>query len=113
MKVMISQPMNGRPEHEILKTRRELIEKFEKIHIDVVDSYFNEEVKGYQTPALYYLAKTIDMIGKEVDAVYFVEGWQQCRGCIIERKICEYYDILILDDKFFKLSDNYPQIKRI
>lgn len=114
MKVLISQPMNGRTTEEILETRRKLIEKFNKIHIDVADSYFTDDIpKDYQTPGLFYLAKTIDMIGKEVDAVYFVDGWQQCRGCVIERKICELYDILILDDKFFKLSNNYPQIKRV
>ncbi len=114
MKVLISQPMNGRKTEDVLKQRRQIIERFEKIHIDVVESYFDEEVEGYQTPALFYLAKTIDMIGKDVDAVYFAEGWQQARGCCIERKICEMYDILILDESFFQVNrPNGIQIKRI
>ena len=37
----------------------------------------------------------------DVDAVYFVDGWQSARGCRIERKICEEYDIMILDNSFF------------
>lgn len=86
------------------------------MHIEVVDSIFEEEVDGYNSPALYYLARSIDMIGK-VDAVFFAEGWQQAKGCVIERKVCEHYNILILDEAFLKCGGNvnnlYPQVKRI
>lgn len=32
------------------------------------------------------------------DAVYFMEGWQNARGCVIEHMICEKYGIKILHD---------------
>lgn len=116
MKVMISLPMRGRSDAEIQKQISDIKEKFEKLHIETVDNFFSEEVEGYNDEALFYLGKSIDLIGK-VDAVYFAEGWQQARGCIIERKVCEYYNILILDEAFLKYGGNinnmYPQIKRI
>lgn len=112
MKVLICQPMNGRNTEEILKERRKIIDNFNKLHIDVIDSYFTEEVEGYNNPGLYYLAKTIDLMGKEADAVYFAEGWRFYRGCRIERKICEEYGILILDEEFFNPHSD-AQIKRI
>lgn len=52
------------------------------------------------------------MIGK-VDAVLFADGWQQARGCVIERKICEHYNIKILDEDFLKLANANPLVKRI
>lgn len=95
-----------------MRQRRELIEKFNKIHIDVLDSYFTDDVpEGYRTPGLYYMGKTVEMLGREADAVFFAEGWQQCRGCRLERKICEEYDIMILDENFFK--PDRISIKRI
>ena len=80
MKVMISQPMNGRNPVEVMKERKELINKFNKMHIEVVDSYFRNdpESDNYNHPGLFYLAESIDIMGK-VDAVYFVDNWREAR----------------------------------
>ena len=40
MKVMISQPMNGRNQEEIKKERQDIIEKFNKMHIEVINTLF-------------------------------------------------------------------------
>lgn len=90
-------------------SRENTIEKLSDLGIEVVDSIFKEEPQNYKEPALYYLAKSIDLIGR-VNAVYFMEGWQQARGCIIERKICEYYNIKILDTDFL---ENKPTTRKI
>lgn len=90
-------------------SRENTIEKLSDLGIEVVDSIFKEEPQNYKEPALYYLAKSIDLIGR-VNAVYFMEGWQQARGCIIERKICEYYNIKILDTNFL---ENKPTTRKI
>ena len=55
----------------------------------------------YNYPALYYLAKSIDVIGK-VDAVFFAKGWQLARGCKIEREIAKAYGVKILDYDFIE-----------
>ncbi len=88
----------------------EIMEKFEKLHIDVVNTMFNEDVPdGYIHPELYYIAKSIDMIGK-VDAVYFARGWQLNRGCRVERQVAQDYGVKILHSDF--LEDDKETVKR-
>ena len=110
MKVMISIPMNGRNESEVKEQKRKIKEAFAKLHIEVVNSIFMEEVEGYNHPALYYIAKSIDVMGK-VDAVYFTKDWREARGCKIERQICEAYGVKILEydflDEFKEESVSY------
>ena len=101
MKVMISIPMNGRTESEVKEQKRKIKEAFAKLHIEVVNSVFMEEVEGYNHTALYYIAKSIDVMGK-VDAVYFVKDWETARGCRIERQICEAYGVKILEYDFIQ-----------
>lgn len=75
MKVIISQPMNGREYEDIKKERDEIAKKFEKMHIEVIDTLFKEdpdESEGYTQPGLFYLAETVDSMGK-ADAIYFVD----------------------------------------
>lgn len=112
MKVMISQPMNGIPDSEVRRIQNELKERFAKYHIEVVDSFLTEEVdKNLRNKGVFYLGRTIQKFLSDVDAVYFVNGWQRARGCKIERQICEEYGIMILDDSFFK-QENEVHIKR-
>lgn len=103
MKVMISQPMSDVTDLEIKKIQSQLKEKFAKYHIEVIDSYIEDDVESdINHPGVFYLGKTLMDSLSKVDAVYFVDGWQRARGCRIERKICEEYHIMILDSSFFK-----------
>ena len=112
MKVMISQPMNGIPDSEVRRIQNELKKRFAKYHIEVVDSFLTEEVDtNLRNKGVFYLGRTIQKFLSDVDAVYFVNGWQRARGCKIERQICEEYGIMILDDSFFK-QENEVHIKR-
>lgn len=112
MKVMISQPMNGIPDSEVRRIQNELKERFAKYHIEVIDSYIEDDVESdVNNPGVFYLGKTLMDSLSKVDAVYFVDGWQRARGCKIERQICEEYGIMILDDSFFK-QENEVHIKR-
>lgn len=111
MKVMISQPMSGIPDAEVRRIQSELKEKFGKYHIEVVDSFLTEEVEQSNHPGVFYLGRTLTNFMHNVDAVYFVKGWQSARGCRIEREICKEYGIMILDDTFFK-QENEVHVKR-
>lgn len=102
MKVMISQPMSGVPDSEVRRIQSELKEKFGKYHIEVVDSFLTEEVEQSNHPGVFYLGRTLTNFMHNVDAVYFVKGWQSARGCRIEREICKEYGIMILDETFFR-----------
>ena len=101
MKVMISLPMNGRSDEEIIKRMNEIKEKFEKLHIEVDDSFITDEVKDSIHPGVYYLGRTLMNFMHNVDAVYFDKDWYIANGCIVEREVCKQYGIKILDESFF------------
>ncbi len=100
MKVMISQPMNGRCEEEVKKERQNIIEKFNKMHIEVINTLFNGEVTDNCNVAVYYLGKSISAM-KDIDALYMCDNWSNARGCKIENQVAREYGIKILDKNFF------------
>lgn len=73
------------------------------MHIDVIDTLFNDNVTGMNKPDVYLLSKSIRSI-VEVDAVYFVDGWIEARGCRIEHEVCKEYGIKCLYSDFFEID---------
>jgi hypothetical protein len=107
MKVMISLPMNGRKKEEVEKRLKELTAEFKKMHIDVVHSFDTKEIKvDSNNPRVFYLGRTIMKYMHDVDAVYFDKGWNDAKGCKIERAICREYGIKILDTDFLSRDDS-------
>ena len=103
MKVMISQPMAGKKYADVKAIRDELIEKFKRMHIEVVESFCTQDAPDeVYNPPVYYLGKTITNWMHSVDAVYFVDGWREARGCRIEHQICKEYGIKCLYSDFFE-----------
>ena len=96
MKIMISQPMRGKTTEQIEAERKELVEQLEKQGHEVINTIFVEETPKDCDTALYYLSKSIEAIGK-VDAVVFMPGWAEARGCRIE------YEIAVAYGKFIKV----------
>ena len=90
MKIMISQPMNGKTEAQIRKERAELVKELEEQGHEVVDTIFAEEPPKDCDTAIYYLSKSIEAIGK-VDGLVFMKGWEQARGCRIENQVALAY----------------------
>ena len=78
MKVMISQPMNGRTEEQISAERKKIIERFNKMHIEVVNTLFTEEAPKNCNIAVYYLGKSISAM-KDIDAIYMCDKWREAR----------------------------------
>lgn len=67
LKIMISQPMDGKSEEQIRNERAKLVKE---------------------------LAKSIEAMSK-VDAVTFMPGWENARGCKIEHEIAvKYYKFI-------------------
>ena len=79
MKVMISQPMNGKKESQIRLERQKVIKKLEDLGWQVTDTIFADEAPKSCNPAIYYLSKSIEEISK-VDAVMFMNGWEKLEG---------------------------------
>ena len=98
MKVFISQPMRGLSEDQILEVQQEIKEAFLEVPKDPIE-YPVEFLDNYNHPnlaadahPLLYLGESIELMS-EADLVIFVEGWDRARGCVIEHKICHYYDV--------------------
>ena len=110
MKVMISQPMAGKSNEQIRKEREEIVQKFKSLHIDILNTLIEEsaEPKSYNEyhPALFYMGESIKYMG-QVDAIYFMKGWEQSRGCRIERAVAQEYNVKILDHDFLDSTMSY------
>jgi hypothetical protein len=89
MKVMISQPMNGKTEEQIRTDRAEAVARLQQQGHKVVDTIFDlgPDVRP-ETAPLKYLAKSIEAMA-DIDAVYFLRGWESAHGCQIERAIAQ------------------------
>lgn len=94
MKVMISQPMRGKSKKEILKERKALVEKLTAEGHEVLDTVMDIE-EGVSP--VYYLSEAIKKID-EADAVVFMPGWEQARGCSIEHMVAVLYGKFIRED---------------
>lgn len=100
MKVMISQPMKNRSEEGIIEERKNIIERFNNMHIEVIDTIFTEEAPEDNNAGIYYLGKSIQEMSK-VDALFMCDGWRKARGCRIEHLVAQEYGVKILYEDFF------------
>ncbi len=88
MKIMISQPMRGKTEKEIKNEREALVKKLQEEGHEVLETVF-EDFDCYASP-IAYLARSIEFLDK-ADAVVFMKGWENARGCKIEHEIALKY----------------------
>jgi len=95
MKIMISQPMNGKTREQINAERMELRMKFEAEGHTVIDTVFADSPEEAQNKPVWYFSKAIEAMST-VDAVAFMDGWEEARGCKLEHQIAEAYGITIL-----------------
>lgn len=100
VRVMISQPMANRTEEDVRQERKAIIEKFNNMHIDVIDTIFTDEVPIDYNAGVYYLGKSIKEMSK-ADALFMCDGWREARGCRIEYQVAREYGIKILYEDFF------------
>lgn len=102
-KAMLSQPMRGRTEEEIVATRERAIKKLEECGYEVVNTLFtdewysNEQMKerGVVQIPLCFLAKSLESMSL-CHAVYFCNGWESARGCQIEHEAALSYGLEIV-----------------
>ena len=103
MKAMISQPMAGKTDEEITKTREKAADHLRNSGYEVVntlDSYgwlhsddlFKRRIKH---GPLYFLTKSLEAMS-QCDAVYFCKGWDTARGCRIEHEAARAYGLEII-----------------
>lgn len=93
MKIFLSQPMNGLSDDEIIRVRN-TVKKMLTENDELIDSFF-EGAPARATP-LWYLGESIKLLGS-ADVVIFAPGWENARGCRIERRCAEEYGIPMLN----------------
>ena len=97
-RLFISQPMRGKTDEEIEFERDKAIEAASKElneDVEVIDSFFKDSPA--LTNPLLYLAKSLELLAT-ADISYFANGWEQARGCRIERLCAEEYNIPVINN---------------
>lgn len=102
-KAMISQPMAGKTEKEIVETRENAITFLKERGYDIVNTLFTDDwysdkamqERGVVQIPLCFLAKSLENMGK-CHVAYFCKGWQTARGCRIEHEAAKAYGIAII-----------------
>ena len=102
-KAMISQPMGGKTEDEIVATREKAISELEEKGYKVVNTLFTDEwyskekmeERGVVQIPLCFLAKSLENMSL-CHAAYFCKGWENARGCRIEHEAAKAYGLEIL-----------------
>lgn len=87
MKIMISQPMREKTNKQIREERAELVKELEKQGYEVIDTVL--DISEDKSP-IYYLSKSLELLDL-ADAVIFMPGWENSRGCYIEFEVAKNY----------------------
>jgi len=103
MKAMISQPMAGKTEQEIIDTRDRALFYLKSLGYEVVNTLFTDEwysnqsmtERGVVQVPLCFLAKSLENMSL-CHVVYFCNGWNKTRGCSIEHEVAKVYGLKIL-----------------
>ena len=102
-KAMLSQPMAGKTEDEIVATRDRAINVLEDRGYEVVNTLFtdewyskeNMEERGVVQIPLCFLAKSLENMSL-CHAAYFCKGWEKTRGCKIEHDAAVAYGLEVI-----------------
>lgn len=92
---MISQPMAGKDNLQIQKERTELIDILTEQGYKVLPTILTEEDVEKDDP-IYYLAESLKFLA-ESDVIFFMEGWEETRGCRIEHMVAKEYNKEIIE----------------
>ena len=103
MKAMLSQPMAGKTQEEIVATREKAIVALKERGYEIVNTLFTDEwyshksmdERGVVQIPLCFLAKSLENMSL-CHAAYFCHGWEKARGCRIEHEAAVAYGLTII-----------------
>ena len=101
-KAMLSQPMAGKTNEEIVATREKAISALKEKGYEIVNTLFTDEwyskdamtERGVVQIPLCFLAKSLENMSL-CHAAYFCKGWENARGCRIEHEAAMAYGLEI------------------
>lgn len=102
-KAMLSQPMAGKTEQEIIETRERAIAALKAQGYEIVNTLFTDDwysdtamqERGVVQIPLCFLAKSLENMSL-CHAAYFCKGWENARGCRIEHEAAKAYGLTII-----------------
>ncbi len=102
-KAMLSQPMSGKTNEEIVATREKALSVLKENGYEIVNTLFTDEwyskdamtERGVVQIPLCFLAKSLENMSL-CHAAYFCKGWENARGCRIEHEAAVAYGLEIL-----------------
>lgn len=102
-KAMLSQPMAGKTNEEIVATREKAIKFLESNGYEVVNTLFTDEwynqekmtERGVVQIPLCFLAKSLENMSL-CHVAYFCKGWEKTRGCKIEHDAAVAYGLEVI-----------------
>ena len=102
-KAMLSQPMAGKTNAEIVATRERAIRALREKGYEIVNTLFSDEwyskekmeERGVVQIPLCFLAKSLENMSL-CHAAYFCKGWENARGCRIDHEAAKAYGLEIL-----------------
>lgn len=102
-KAMLSQPMAGKTDDEIVAAREHAISVLKEKGFEIVNTLFTDEwyskdrmaERGVVQIPLCFLAKSMENMSL-CHAVYFCKGWEKARGCRIEHEAAKAYGLEII-----------------
>ena len=102
-KAMISQPMAGKTDQEIVETRERALGVLRDKGYQVVNTLFTDEWyskeamenRGVVQIPLCFLAKSLENMSL-CHAAYFCKGWEKARGCDIEHDAAVLYGLKVI-----------------
>lgn len=103
MKAMLSQPMAGKTNEEIIATREHAIAVLKERGYEIINTLFTDEwysqeamkKRGVENIPLCFLAKSLENMSL-CHAAYFCKGWENARGCRIEHEVAKAYGMTII-----------------
>ena len=97
-RIFISQPMNGKTDEEIKQEREKIVSYLKENikDIEIIDSFF--ENAPHDAKPAWYLGESIKLLST-ADLLYLAKGWEDARGCKIERRVAFDYGIPIIEYK--------------
>lgn len=103
MKAMLSQPMAGKTDAEIVEAREKAVAELEGMGYEVVNTLFTDEWysdkamegRGVVQAPLCFLAKSLENMSL-CNVAYFCHGWEKARGCLIEHEAATAYGLDVL-----------------
>lgn len=102
-KAMLSQPMRGLTNEQIVETRNRAIAALEARGYEVINTFFTDEwysqekmaERGVVQIPVCFLAKSLENMSL-CHAAYFCSGWNTARGCRIEHEVAKEYGLTII-----------------